>query len=149
MFGFFSNITMNQEYPHTFNAMIPLGLYITSALCSEIFGKLSKEDYMKGLGVAKHYLTTPQEILHFMTHSPIGVLEYLRQGGGSKLIAPALYLASTAISIHNTERNRKYHKSLWKHIQTIDKKTDAVHSDILEIKSMIQKSYQEKKYNNL
>ena len=129
---------MNHEYPHTYNAIIPLGLYITSAVCSEIFGKLSKEDYIKSLRIAKHYLLSPNELLPILTHPSLSILEHLMQGG-TKLISPALYLASTAITIQNTERNRKYHKSVWNHIQTLDKKTDAVHSDIHEIKSMVQK----------
>jgi hypothetical protein len=121
--GVNNNNNMNSTHP-----LIPVGLYISSAICKEMFGKISRDDI-------NHFLLYAKE--SFLNKSPSRLLEGVKKDL-PKVIAPALYLTSLLISVQNTEKSRQYHQFLKQSVDGINKKTTSMEKDVHETNTLIK-----------
>ncbi len=124
------NHTNNNNHSHP---LVPLGLYISSAICKEMLGMISRDDINKLYLNAKesHQKKNPSKFLQeVMMDLP-------------KVIAPGLYLTSLLISLQNSEKSRQYNQSLRQSLESINQKTTSMENDIHEtntlIKAMVRK----------
>jgi hypothetical protein len=108
--------------------LVPVGLFISSAICKEMLGMISRDDILKLFLFAKesHQNKNPSKFLQeVMMDLP-------------KVIAPGLYLTSLLISLQNSEKSRRYNQSLQQSLNSINKKTTRIENNIHETNALIK-----------
>ena len=117
------NNNLNNGHP-----LVPVGLFISSAICKEMLGMISRDDIIKLFLFAKesHQNKNPSKFLQeVMMDLP-------------KVIAPGLYLTSLLISLQNSEKSRRYNQSLQRSLNSINEKTTRIENDIHETNALIK-----------
>lgn len=134
--GAHNNINDSQKHP-----LIPLGLFISSTLCKELFGKFSKEDFKQLLASVQRCIVNPK-------NEATNVLQLVK-ADIPKLIGPTLYLTSLIIALQNSEKSKQYHRFLKQHVERIDDKTTAMEKEIHDTHGMIKEMVKKIRYSNL
>ena len=99
---------MQRYKPFRVKTLLPLGLFITSATFSTIFGNISKEDFTQIIAYIKSIISSGDR----PDFKPLLL--------NPKFIAPALFLCSAMFSVLNENDNQEKNQKMRDQMQRMD-----------------------------
>lgn len=120
-------LLLHRSFFFNVNRWAPLGLFITSASCSTIFGEFSRGDIIQILALVKEIILSARIDRKKMSQFFMN----------PKLIAPVLYITSTLMSLYNADKNSILYQRLREQVEHVDKSASEIKTQLHEI----QKAY--------
>ena len=124
-------VFMYQNSLFRVNTLLPLGLFITSATFSTIFGNISKEESVQILASIKKFISLRDKN------------DFTQLVMNPKFIAPTLFLCSAVLSVLNENNNQVKNQILRNQMERMNVLLAQLETQVVSMENKMQKTAEE------